>query len=410
MTTALRIDRDRIVSAEALARAQRRQAPRRCHRGSAVRGWNPEESRLKITISTRLNDGRPRVRTMFGNCVALATYLMTPGSLLAQTPPPPACVPGTSQIFASSSKATPAPGFQTYAVPAGVTSLLITANGGSGGRGNATNGTDFGPASFGAHIQATVPIAGPAILDVVVGWAGFDAAADSGSGGGGGGGSFVFVPGGTLLVAAGGGGGGNGGFAGGGNSPTAAGGNAQLGLVGGNGSGPLAGSGGSGGQGGSGGTGTVADGGGGGGYNSPGTAPGFPNDTFGHQIGLPGDASGGNGDDAAGAGGFGGGGGAAGPPAGGGGGYSGGGGGSDSNSGTLTPTGGGGGSLVAPGGFTDDRSVLNTTGDGSVTICVASSAVAAIPTIDSRGLALLALLIGILGALAAKRAASRVGG
>jgi hypothetical protein len=276
-----------------------------------------------------------------------ACLLAVPATVRAQ--PPPDCIAATSQTFLATG------GLQTYSVPPGATALLITANGASGGRGEA-NGT-FTALSQGVHLQAGIPVSGLSSLDVVVGSSGGDWVLGSSGSGGGGGGSFVFTAAGTPLVAAGGGGGG---------FFSVAGADAQLGQTGGSGGGPNGGAGGTGGSGGAGGTqpGMDNNGGGGGGFLSPGgDGANLPySGKGGHRISPPGDAAGGAGS-ARGipVGGFGGGGGSASSAGGGGGGFSGGGGGGFSE-------GGGGGSFVAAGGTTYASSVSNT-GDGTVTIC-----------------------------------------
>jgi hypothetical protein len=231
----------------------------------------------------------------------------------------------------------------------------------------------------GAHIVAGVPVNGFTNLSVIVGNAGAAAVLNPGNdrGGGGGGGSLVFAPGGTLVVAAGGGGGSGGG---------AAGGPAQLGTSGAAGGGIAGGAGGAAGAGGAG-----SDGGGGGGFLSAGT-DGDDSGDGGHQISPPGDAAGGT-DNANG--GFGGGaGGDAG--GGGGGGFSGGGGGS---SGGHSFFGGGGGSFIEATGSSYISSLLTSTGDGAVTICVTAAAVVTVPALSSRGATFLALAIALLGIL-----------
>ncbi len=93
---------------------------------------------------------------------------------------------------------------QTWTIPAGVTSLSITAIGGGGG--NGTNGTTFGGA--GATIIGVVSATAGDVVDIVTGGAGTSNTTDAGAGGGG---SFAWDnTSSVLLVAAGGGGGGNG--------------------------------------------------------------------------------------------------------------------------------------------------------------------------------------------------------
>jgi len=88
---------------------------------------------------------------------------------------------------------------QTFQVPAGVSSVTITASGGQGGSGPTAGGK-------GASLTAAIPVTPLETLNVLVGCAGASA---NGDGGGGGGGSFVYRAAtgqGLLLAAAGGGG------------------------------------------------------------------------------------------------------------------------------------------------------------------------------------------------------------
>jgi Bacterial Ig-like domain (group 3) len=233
---------------------------------------------------------------------------------------------------------------QTFTVPAGVTSITITALGAGGARGSTAAG------GTGAGQTGTFAVTGGVSLNVIVGGSGVFA----GGGGGGGGGSFVYVTGAASpLIAAGGGGGGA--AIGGG----AAGGNGSNSSSGDTGGGALAGAGGSGGSGG-GGSDFGGAGGGGGGYSGHGGDGGGPVAGGGGGRSVSNGAAGGggavccNGGD----GGFGGGGGSGfggGGGGGGGGGFSGGGGGGGGDPGS----GGGGGS------FNSGTNPSSTAGSGS---------------------------------------------
>lgn len=309
--------------------------------------------------------------------VALPLVLLAgTGALFAQ-PAPPTCLPGTQQSFAATGSV------QTFVVPPTATAVYIVAESASGG----TGGTAPFLGGLGAHIAAEVPVTGGTTLSVVVGGTG----GTSGVGGGGGGGSFVYS-GSSLLVAAGGGGGG---------SITENGSPAELSTSGSAGGGASGGAGGTGGGGGGGGTGAIGLGGSGGGGGSLGAgSDGFGSDNGlgGHQISSPGDAAGaGTNASGGGTGGFGGGGGGSLTSGGGGGGYSGGGG----AYGGGFDGGGGGGSFVATSGTTYESYVLSASGDGSVTICVTQ--MQNIPTLAPWGLAALALVLLLAGALVIAR-------
>jgi hypothetical protein len=263
---------------------------------------------------------------------------------------------------------------ETFTVPAGITSLTITAVGAGGGA--ASGSPRGGRGGAGTAVTATFAVSPGDVLHVIVGGGG---AGGSGSGGGagGGGGSFVFA-GGTLLLAAGGGGGGGsivGGSGPGGNASTSTGGGAG-GIPGfGGGAGGSGGAGGHGDSGGGGGgtTGAGADGGGsvhGAGGGQTVAAAGGTGGAGGDSLGL-----------IAGDGGFGGGGGGAGDGGGGGGGgYSGGGGGDDLSASADGGGGGGGGSFVdaagtsvsfatgASGGASSASATAASGADGSVSI------------------------------------------
>ncbi|MCB1208644.1 MAG: choice-of-anchor D domain-containing protein, partial [Verrucomicrobiales bacterium] len=102
-------------------------------------------------------------------------------------------------------------------IPAGVTSLFITATGAAGGDGSG-GARDGGS---GAVMGGTFPVSGGDVLDVYVGQRGETFGGDSRRGGGGGGGSAVILNGTNVLVAAaGGGGGGRGGQGTGGGAST----------------------------------------------------------------------------------------------------------------------------------------------------------------------------------------------
>lgn len=112
-------------------------------------------------------------------------------------------------------------GLRSFAVPAGVTSVTVTAVGGSGG-----DGIGAGPGGLGTQVTATVPVTPCETLNLSVGPAGgsaigggpsgaqralpgFAGHGDGGPvGGGGGGAPTALMRGGTVLVSAGGGGGG----------------------------------------------------------------------------------------------------------------------------------------------------------------------------------------------------------
>ncbi len=245
-------------------------------------------------------------------------------------------------------------GIVAYTVPAGETSVQITARGAQGG----------GSGGTGAIMVGNFTVTPGHVLNILVGGQG----TNTGFASGGGGGSFVWdvTAGNTLLIAAGGGGGTTGfGDAGGNASATTS---TTAGAGSGSGAGGSGGNGGSGGGGVDGGATFPATGGGGCGWSSNGG-----NGTVGTYLGgggvrpLGGGTAGANGGGGFGGdGGFGGGGGAAGNAGagGGGGGYNGGGGG-NIWSGSQWGAGGGGGSFN--GGTSQSNSVGNT-GNGQVVI------------------------------------------
>lgn len=241
-------------------------------------------------------------------------------------------------------------GVQTFTVPAGYTSVTITALGAGGGSpGGGVRG------GYGAGVTGTFSVAPGSTLSVIVGGGG-----GSGSYGmpGGGGGSFVFDASSTLLIAAGGGGGGclyctvN--------SPDAVFTTSGAGGTGGGGTGGVAGSGGAAdtGFGGGGGGGTISGGAGvsgqynagGGGVNTA-SGGGAGGDTFRNSGGT-----------GFGVGGYGGGGGGGSEGGGGGGGFSGGGGGGAFG---MAGSGGGGGSFN--GGTIQSTTTGGFAGGGSPT-------------------------------------------
>jgi hypothetical protein len=302
-------------------------------------------------------------------------------SAVAQAPSSP-CLAGTQQVFAATGTV------QTYSVPAGSIDLLIVANGGAGGATGFSTAIVFSTGGHGSHISAGFAASGLTILDVVVGGAGQMSATAAGGGGG----SFVYTPSSSLLVAAGGGGGG---------AFFSNGLDAELGTAGATGVGPggLGGNNGSGGGGGSYLPAQGGNGGGGGGFlGAGGDGAGPVSGSGGHRVSPPGDAAGAS---VLTAGGFGGGGGAGEDSGGGGGGYSGGGG------GAVDAAGGGGGSFVGAGGAPLGASILATGGDGSVSICMTQAQVAIVPALDPGGLVLLALVLGALGCLWARRVRAR---
>jgi hypothetical protein len=180
---------------------------------------------------------------------------------------------------------------RTYTVPAGITSLTVTATGGQGGTSSTTSGNFAG--GLGARVQATLAVTPGETLTLYVGGGGglvtrgyngggSGGSSGAGSGGGGGGASDVrrsaTAPSTSLadrlLVAAGGGGGGFGGTGGAGGAPDGATGNSSFGGTGG--TQTAAGTGGNGGNGslGQGGSLTSTVGGaGGGGYYGGGGSP-----------------------------------------------------------------------------------------------------------------------------------------
>jgi uncharacterized repeat protein (TIGR01451 family) len=298
------------------------------------------------------------MRVMRRRCAAarftLSVLTMLGGAALSAQSPP-TCIPGTQQSFSSTGS------LETYSVPASAAALYMVADGASGGAAGGTVG------GHGAHVQAEVPVTGPATLSVVVGGAGGDV---SDAGAGGGGGSFVYA-GGNALVAAGGGAGSHVAGQTGGDAQLGPNGGAFPGFYGG-------GAGGRGGGGGGAGWGTDDAGAGGGGFLGAGTdGCCMDHGGGGHRVSSPGDAGGGaGGSPAGGVGGFGGGGGGGGGASGGyaggsggGGGYSGGGGGNTCGG----CWGGGGGSFVAGNATYSALSVLTSTGPGSVTICVSQT-------------------------------------
>ena len=233
-------------------------------------------------------------------------------------------VPGASASTAAATETFSSPGSYSFTVPAGVTSVTLTATGAAGGR--SASGTAGG--GQGAVVTATVPVPAGEQLSVAVGAPG-GTGGTGGTGGGGAGGAAA-----------------NGGAGGGGASvvslaSSAAGSSPPLVVAGGGGGGAGGGGGGLGGGGNAGSGGTAGSAGIGGG--GPGTS------SAGGGGGAAGFGGGGGG--AAGSLGLGGGGGGGGPVGGGGGGggYYGGGGGGGGGNGTVGGGGGGGSSFVAAG-------------------------------------------------------------
>jgi RHS repeat-associated protein/uncharacterized repeat protein (TIGR01451 family) len=107
----------------------------------------------------------------------------------------------------------------TWTVPAGVTSITVTALGAAGGHGGSDDegdsGGDGGPGGLAEGIVAVTP---GTSLTITIGRTGADGADGYGGGGGSGGSSGVFSGSTALVVAGGGGGGGGGGGQGGGGS------------------------------------------------------------------------------------------------------------------------------------------------------------------------------------------------
>lgn len=157
--------------------------------------------------------------------ITVTAALTLTGAGIANAATAPKCTGGTCTITFS---ATGAP--ETWAVPAGVTSVTATVNAAAGGAGAPGGGlTDAGQGGLGGALTATVPVAAGETLTTVVGAKGADgvtnsttpaqggyprggtagtiASTEHGAGGAGGGGSFLFGSN-ALLLAAGGGGGG----------------------------------------------------------------------------------------------------------------------------------------------------------------------------------------------------------
>jgi hypothetical protein len=233
-------------------------------------------------------------------------------------------------------------GQDTFTVPAGVTSVNVTAVGASGGRGDSTG---WSPAAGASVRDGAVPVSPDQTLTVVVGGIGGDGASTSGGeggtpGGGGAGGDYPIAD--PQAAADGGGGGGYSGVLGVTQSPlviAGGGGGAGGGSGGAGGSGDIGQGGGLGGE--SGGGGGTSTGGGSGG-------PGSGGDGAGGSLlqGGQGGASGGAGNSSGG---------------GGGGGYYGGGGGG----GAFNGSGGGGGASYGVTGLTNEALA---TGPAAVTI------------------------------------------
>lgn len=267
---------------------------------------------------------------------------------------------------------------QTFNVPAGVTSITITAFGAQGGSGNGGNGSVANgcncslPGGKGAEIIGTFAVTPADVIKVLVGQAGGGYGGAHGNENGGGGGSFIVnQTTNTLLIAAGGGGGGPSTAYGTNCSRTPSDGDGQAGPSGATPSCPQCGCSGAGGNNGGGGsTGGSYEGGGGGGYNGDGANGGSHCSTAYGGLSYINGGTGGKGNtcyDVTGiqnSGGFGGGGGGmlGGPGAGGG--YSGGG-----TLGNWTPYsswGGGGGSYNSGSNQTGISGIK--TGQGQVTI------------------------------------------
>ena len=290
---------------------------------------------------------------------------------------------------------------QTYTVPPGVISVVITVVGAGGG--SATTGPAAG--GHGASSSGTFVLAPGDVLSVLVGGAGV---AGSKNGGGGGGGSFVWFGSdfsaqrlllGTLLMAAGGGGGASSAACGvsGLDASTATAGtrgvNANDGAAGGIGGGGNGGT--------EAGTAQLSAGGAGAGVAAPGfngadtSGPGGAGGNGGSAINAGGVGQASEGFvDGGGQGGFGGGGGSGSDGGGGGGGYSGGGGGGGGDANASRPDcggGGGGGSFNAGGSPTNLAKASMPDHNGVVTIAAAAP-VAAVPD------ALSAALLPVTGA------------
>jgi hypothetical protein len=279
-----------------------------------------------------------------GTCGAVVTF-STPTVSNTCLPPPPLAFGYTGSM-------------QTFTVPAGVSSISISAYGASGG--NETYGNTY-TGGKGAYVSGTFSVTPGQVLNILVGGAG-----ESQAVGGGGGGTFVALSNNTPLLVAGGGGGA---------STDANGVDASISQSGTNDSGGNA-TGGANGNGGGVCSVNFNDGGGGGGFYTDGSdaTDGIGNGGFGGKSFVNGGAGGLDGklDNACFAdakGGFGGGGGTTcyTVGGGGGGGYSGGAGGAHIDcSGVIRNGGGGGGSYNA--GTNQTNTAGTNTGDGMVSL------------------------------------------
>ena len=191
--------------------------------GCAAHHWSiPVISTVTSRALAALSSVRSRLLLVKSSAVALSAVLLA--GLLAATVvgAPPASASGTTQSFAFTGSA------QSWTVPAGVTSVEVTATGGAGGE----SGTAYATGGLAGEVTAVVPVTPGEVLQVNVGGKGQDGIRNAnapnalggwngggystggtyGSGGGGGGASDV-REGGTALanrvVVAGGGGGGD---------------------------------------------------------------------------------------------------------------------------------------------------------------------------------------------------------
>jgi len=287
----------------------------------------------------RFWSGRSRLVVLPGAVSALVLVACAP----SKPSPPPAVAP-----FLCTGAA------QTFAVPAGVTQLVVDAYGAQGGTGDSEAAGNRGPGGRGGHAVAAISVTPGQSLEVYVGCQGADGdSANFSVGGfnGGGNGEGSGVPertagagggasdvraGGSKLVVAGGGGGGGVGTS---SQPAGAGGagGGVTGVIGGNGSGNAPNCTG-------GGPGTATVGGAGGSACAAGTDPGNPGELGVGGTGQVGVLSGG----------------------GGGGGFYGGGGAGENTNQITSSAGGGGGSGFGPPGTAYETGVW--AGDGLVVI------------------------------------------
>ncbi len=167
------------------------------------------------------------VRRMGGiRAIAVAGALVVP--LLATATPADAAAAAAADAPVTTTSYSYSPGYQSFTVPAGVTTLYVVMDGGSGGNGQGSNGDGAGAA--GSEVRGDLAVTPTEVLTLWVGGAGqagggegfgspahddFEGGsggsgwgADDGTGGGGGAATYLKAGSQVMMVAGGGGGGG----------------------------------------------------------------------------------------------------------------------------------------------------------------------------------------------------------